>query len=147
MAYVQPQESQRVKDVLPFWQTPLEGLCRDSDADIYEWFKLSTHYRFPISREDPAQKFYSLAATWRHETAPMSSTTEMAMHPAYQQIIGMGLTVIPFVLRELEIRPDHWAWALKAITGIDPVQPLERGRVKQMAEAWLRWGREQGYRW
>jgi hypothetical protein len=46
-------------------------------------------------------------------------------------------------LRELKKEPDHWFWALKAITGVDPVEPIQRGRVKEMAGAWLRWGKEQ----
>ena len=54
-------------------------------------------------------------------TAMFSSITEIAMHPAYQQIIGMGSIAIPFIMRELENRPAHWFWALKSITGEDPV--------------------------
>lgn len=147
MAHVQPEEPLKLREAPPFWQTSPEDLGRDSDADLYQRFELSAHYRFPVSRERPAQKFYALAATWRNETEPLSSITEMAMNSAYQQIIGMGPAVIPFILRELEIRPDHWFWALRALTGIDPVQPSERGQVKKMAEAWLRWGEEQGYKW
>lgn len=45
---------------------------------------------------------------------------EMAMHPAYQRIIGLGPEVAPLLLRELERQPDHWFWALKALTGADP---------------------------
>jgi hypothetical protein len=67
----------------------------------------------------------------------------MAMHPAYQQIIGLGNEAVPLLLRELKKEPDHWFWALKAITGVDPVEPTQRGRVKEMAGAWLRWGKEQ----
>jgi len=33
---------------------------------------------------------------------------------AYQQIIDMGLAVIPLILRELEQRPNHWFAALRA---------------------------------
>jgi hypothetical protein len=67
------------------------------------------------------------------------------MHPAYQQIIGIGPAAVPLLLRELERDVDHWFWALKAITGVDPVPPASRGKVREMAAAWLRWGRDQGY--
>lgn len=70
---------------------------------------------------------------------------EIAMHPAYQQIIGMGPTAIPFILSEMKEKKGHWFWALKSITGDDPVAPLDRGNVKKMTAAWLSWGREQGY--
>lgn len=69
------------------------------------------------------------------------------MHSAYQQIIGLGPAVVPLLLAELDREPDHWFWALKAITGADPLPPDGRGRVGEMTQAWLRWGREQGYRW
>jgi hypothetical protein len=94
-----------------------------------------------------AQRFARLAAQWKTERGPVSSLSEMVMHPSYQQIIGMGQLAIPFLLRELEQSPDHWFWALMAITGIDPVPPEHRGDLARMSDDWLRWGREQGYAW
>ncbi len=91
--------------------------------------------------------FLELAEQWRRETGMMSLITKMSMHPAYQRIIGMGQAVVPLILRELEQEPDHWFWALQAITGANPVKSEQRGRLKQMAEAWIQWGRENGYRW
>jgi hypothetical protein len=92
-------------------------------------------------------KFRALAARWKAERGPTSSLTELAMHPAYQQIIGMGPAAIPLLLRELEREPDHWFWALKAISGDDPVAPTSRGKVPEMTRAWLDWGRAQGHQW
>ena len=62
------------------------------------------------------------------------------MHPAYQQVIGMGWDVVPCILSELETAPDHWFWALTAITGQDPVLPDHRGKLRLMAQDWVRWG-------
>lgn len=90
-------------------------------------------------------RFSTLAKEWKQATAATSSLTEKTMHPAYQQIIGLGPNVIPLLLRELAERPDHWFWALRAISGEDPVEPEQHGRIKKMAEAWLEWGRKQGY--
>ncbi|MEH1806702.1 MAG: hypothetical protein V7L28_15390 [Nostoc sp.] len=39
--------------------------------------------------------FTALVKQWREETFGISSTNQMSMHPAYQQIIGMGKPVIP----------------------------------------------------
>ncbi len=94
-----------------------------------------------------AERFAQLAARWKIQRGPISSLSEMVMHPAYQQVIGMGQSAIPLLLRELAQRPDHWFWALKAITGIDPVPPEHRGDLALMSDDWLRWGREQGYAW
>lgn len=93
------------------------------------------------------QRFLDLVAIWKRERGPHSSSAGLAEHPAYQQIIGMGPEVIPLLLRELEREPDHWFRALHALTGANPVPRESRGNVREMAAAWLRWGREQGYRW
>src|SRR5438045_937234 len=85
-------------------------------------------------------KFKALAARWRADRGPESSIARLAMHSAYQQIIGMGEAAVPMILSELEARPDHWFWALNAITGDDPVPEADRGVMKQMVAAWLDWG-------
>src|SRR5262249_34271425 len=93
------------------------------------------------------EKFQRLASVWRAETCYLSSPTAMVNHPAYQEIIGLGHAAIPLVLRELEQRPAHWFAALRALTGVDPTDPADRGKVRKLAETWLRWGRANGYRW
>lgn len=67
------------------------------------------------------------------------------MHPAYQRIIGMGDAAVPLILQELERSPDHWFWALNAITGADPVPESRRGVMSEMVKAWLEWGVQHGY--
>src|ERR1700730_3709463 len=99
------------------------------------------------ARQEWEQRFLDLVALWKRERGPYSSSARLAEHPAYQQIIAMGPEVIPLLLRELEREPDHWFRALHGLTGADPVPPESRGKVREMAEAWLSWGREQGYHW
>lgn len=91
-----------------------------------------------------SQRFRKLAAVWQEECCHLSSVREMALHPAYQQIIGMGPAVLPYLLDELEREPDHWFWALQSITGADPVRPEHQGRVGEMAQDWLRWAGRRG---
>jgi hypothetical protein len=90
-------------------------------------------------------RFQELAAEWKEATAFTSSLTEIATHPAYQRIIGMGKQALPLILDELRREPDHWFWALKAITGDDPVAPSDRGNLERMAAAWLDWADKRGY--
>jgi hypothetical protein len=90
-------------------------------------------------------KFRQLASVWRAETAYVSSSSDLVSHPAFQEIVRMGSPIIPLLLRELEDRTGHWHRALRQITGADPVQPADRGNLDKEAEAWLRWGKEQGY--
>lgn len=120
----------------------------DESKEIRRESKLSAkHYIIPISRQetDCAIRFQELKSRWEADTAILSSVTEIAMNPAYQQIIGMGRSAIPLILAEMEERPGHWFWALKSITSEDPVLPEQRGRIKEMTKAWLNWGHEQGY--
>ena len=128
---------------------PSAGASSDSDVLLDEWRKAEEHYRYPVTRRplSRTEKFYSLAEAWRRDVRLTSSFTEMILHPAYQRIIGMGFETLPFLLRELERKPDHWFWALTAITGVDPVPPEDRGKLRKMVEAWLRWGKEQGLTW
>lgn len=100
-----------------------------------------------LRRSEAEERFDKLAREWRKECAHLSSVREMVLHPAYQQIIGMGDDAIPFLLRELERRPDHWFWALWAITQANPVVPEHRGRVREMAQDWLEWARQRRITW
>jgi len=128
---------------------PSSGASSECDVLLDEWRKAKEHYRYPVTRRplSDAQKFYSLAEAWRQDIRFTSSLTQMILYPTYQRIIGMGFAAVPFLLRELERKPDHWFWALHAITGADPVQPEDRGKLRKMAEVWLKWGKEQRLTW
>jgi hypothetical protein len=91
-----------------------------------------------------AADFQALAAEWERETLFLSSTTDIVLHPAYQRIIGLGPAAVPLILGRMRERPGHWFWALRAITGEDPVQPEERGDLAKMARRWLDWGAARG---
>jgi len=90
-------------------------------------------------------RFRELARQWQEATVLVSSITAIATHPAYQQIIGMGRAALPWIFAELRREPDQWFWALKAITGADPVAEADRGKVRVMSQAWLNWAKEHGY--
>ena len=88
------------------------------------------------------RELLDLADRWTRETAALSSITEKATHPAYQQIIGIGPRAVPFLLRQLRDGGGHWFWALKSITRQDPVPADARGNMHAMTKAWLDWGRK-----
>src|SRR5262245_45111713 len=91
-----------------------------------------------------ASEFDRLAREWRAEARFLSSTTDLALLPSYQQIIGLGAAAVPHILAELQREPAQWFWALRAITRTDPVPAAERGDVAAMTERWLAWGRREG---
>jgi len=86
--------------------------------------------------------FRLLADQWRRETGHYSSITKKVAHPAYQQIIAMGMPAVPLILNELAARPAHWFTALQAITGATPVEAAESKDLRSAARAWVDWGRK-----
>ena len=91
---------------------------------------------------DFQQRFARLVAEWKVGRGHSSKLKDLAMHPAYQQIIGMGERAVPLLIEEMKERPDQWDWALRAITGNDPVPRESWGKLKDIAAAWVAWGRE-----
>jgi hypothetical protein len=59
----------------------------------------------------------------------------------------MGEKALPFIYFELQKEPDHWFWALKAITCEDPVPKEQRGNLQLMTIAWLKWFDGHPSRW
>jgi hypothetical protein len=90
--------------------------------------------------EDDESRFHKLAQQWKKDTAHLSNIGKKALHPAYQEIIGMGKAAVPLLLAELRREPDDWFWALHAITGSQPVPLENRGNLKELTDAWLKWG-------
>lgn len=100
---------------------------------------------FTAKRNDVEAEFNRLVSEWKLGKSATSSSTAIAMHPAYQRIIGMGKSALPLIFRELGRELDHWFWALKAISGEDPV-PIEHvGNMKRMTADWIQWATEKGY--
>jgi hypothetical protein len=93
-------------------------------------------------QESEEERFLQLADRWRKETRFVSSSTEIVLNSAYQQIIGMGRRALPLILRSLSSQDGHWFWALKHISGEYPLSPEDAGNYEKNREAWLTWGRE-----
>jgi hypothetical protein len=109
---------------------------------------LSTQSLEPTSvSQEIEQTFIDLVTQWRNETRGVSSTNQLAMHPSYQKIIGMGEVVVPLLLKELESKTGRWFWALESITRENPIPFESRGKTQEMIRAWLQWGEQKGYVW
>lgn len=123
-------------------------------ADIYkrglqDGIRLSVgHASVRVPRVDPhvEREFRSLAETWYLDTLVLSSYFEKILHPSYQRILTLGDGAITLILRELQDMPNDWFWALRILAhGADPVKPEQSGDLEAMAEAWLEWGKAEGY--
>jgi|SRR3989339_323947 len=93
----------------------------------------------------PEVYFNDLKDMWEDDTIMLSSVHEIVLHPAYQKIIGMGYDALPLILNEMIHKGGNWFWALKAISGEDPVDPAYWGNIKEMTKAWIKWGQDRGY--
>jgi len=91
-----------------------------------------------------ASEFAKLCEVWQRDTKKLSMLHRIILHPAYQQIIGMGDKVLPHVFKEFETHGGQWIWALSAITGNWSV-PQPGATFRESRQAWLSWGRENGY--
>ena len=138
------------KKVVPF----VVGDCRDDlmkthqvkfmiemgylrECNVLSWENL-----LEILRQDVELRFSCLAEKWLSETAHYSMMSKIVLHSSYQEIIGMGRDVLPLILERLAVEPNHWFWALRAISGEDPVPDADVGRFDAMRDAWLQWGRK-----
>lgn len=93
-----------------------------------------------------ARVFPELAAQWRAETAHYSDMERSAAHPIYRALIALGYRVVPFMLNDLRRQePGFWFIALAEITGENPIPQEDRGNIRRMAAAWLKWGEQHGY--
>jgi hypothetical protein len=130
----------------------INGAYSVYDAAFIATQPLETGYTWDTLSLDLAQRRLSLATTfqslkenWKNTRGPTSSITQLVLHASYQRIIGLGLEVVPHILAELSKETDHWFWALKSITGEDPVPDDAGGDLSRMTTAWLDWGRDRSY--
>jgi hypothetical protein len=97
----------------------------------------------PIPTDEDELKFKRLASDWHRATKYASSLSKIAMHPAYQKIIGMGQRALPLIFRDMAESGGHWLWALHAITNEDPAP--DNATFRDAQAAWLAWGKAEGY--
>lgn len=113
-----------------------------SPAQVLDATHSNENYAGATAESELQREFDRLASQWIEETKFLSSVNDIILHPSYMRIIGMGQQVLPLILRRLAQRTEFWFWALKFITGADPVTEDIRGNVQAIRQAWLDWGRE-----
>ncbi len=121
----------------------LEQRCAALEREVGELKRNATDDAASAA-SDVEITFRDLAVEWKTTDSASSLVRDLAMHPAYQKIIGMGPAAVPLIIAELEREPDHWFWALEAITGADPVPEHAAGDLNAMAAAWIDWAKTHG---
>jgi len=121
---------------------PLAEIFKTRELIIIE---LSCSTALTHQKENLAIKFNQLSSEVIEDCIMVSSPTNIALHPSYQKIIGLGEDAIPLLIKELNNQPTFWFWALQAISGINPVPKYERGKISVMVKRWKRWAKENNY--
>jgi hypothetical protein len=57
----------------------------------------------------------------------------------------MGPAAVPLILEDMEKQPYDWFFALRSITGENPVPANAAGDVKRMSALWVAWGKRNGF--
>lgn len=123
---------------LAFSDQGLSGLVTgEIEIKVRSFIRSSEHAQWQPNLSE--SRFDLLANMWRTETTTMSLEHDVVLHPAYQEIIGMGAVALPYIFRELEERPALWFWALRAITNENPISSSQEGDVEAMRKSWLVW--------
>ena len=92
--------------------------------------------------------FHRLADEWQVETAMDSYRGTIPRHPAYRQIVLLGMPAVSLIFQELLIDSDDgWLFILEEIIGEDsPVIPEElQEKPQPKIDIWLEWGRSRGF--
>ncbi len=116
----------------------------DSLEEIY-WIRENVIFNLTCSpalthRENNiAARFSQLASEVIEDCMMVSSPTKIALHPSYQEIIGMGKKALPLLIKKLDETPIFWFWACEAIAGINPVPKSHRGNIPEMVKDWKKW--------
>jgi hypothetical protein len=95
--------------------------------------------------EEAEKEFNKLSTQWKSETQHLSSMHKIVENPNYQEIIAMGEVALPFIFQSLQKSPDHWFYALREITGDNPIKSEDAGNLPKMTQSWLNWAYEKGY--
>jgi hypothetical protein len=113
-------------------------------ASVLAWNSVSSNASLLETTIEPpgVLLFNLLMREWKQETSGYSSIDKKINHPSYRKIIKIGPEVITLILKELKREPGHWFAALRELTTDNPVQIQHRGNIAEMANDWLRWGRD-----
>jgi len=78
---------------------------------------------------------------WYNDTKYLTSP-KMFENKHYRDIISLGSSVVPSIIKKLREEPAHLFEALVEITGQDPVPESHWGDIEQMTSDWIMWWKE-----
>jgi hypothetical protein len=101
-------------------------------------------FEFKNRADTLENKFKKLKNKWNKETAFISNVTEIMENENIQEIVKMGIPVVPLILRSMMLEENFWFKALREITGEDPFDKRFAGNMPAMSYLWIQWGAKKG---
>jgi len=136
-----PERSQK----FTFSEDAIESILQKRKKAIY--YVYSTKIDEKPKNSVDVQKvrdFYDYVKKWKEETVGLSSPSTIRMNRNYQKIIGLGDSIIPLILSELEKNPDDWFYALEMLVK-DEENPINDDMgFNESIKTWITWGKNKG---
>ena len=102
--------------------------------------------RVPIATLSVADRFHEHSEKWQRETMHMSSPTQRMEHPSYQAILGLARDnkdeVVRLLIRDMTEYGREWFWALSYLTGENPINRKDAGKLDKMIASWQNWAKD-----
>lgn len=94
-----------------------------------------------------ANRFNALAELCEVETGGYSDTGRMIAHPAYNEVFQLGLDypLIPLLLQRIKTQPHPWYHLLQTFAHENPAKDATPGKIQEIVNCWLEWGRQNGH--
>ena len=87
------------------------------------------------------EEFHRLVSAIEHLTQYSSVIGYAKRFPAFENLVAMGDAAREFIFREMRRGDYRWLWfelLCELVPDMNPVLRAERGRLKEMSEAWIK---------
>jgi hypothetical protein len=116
---------------------------REREKSFNRYFE-NNEYLHKIYAKALQQHFEKLKEQWLLDTRFNSNNFLSTQHSTYLKIVSLGESVVPFMLNDLIKNKTHWFMALSTLTGSNPIQEQNSGKVNEMIGDWVKWGKQNG---
>jgi hypothetical protein len=129
-----------LKQVSITYLTDPSGSLPGSDIPRTRCYLTATVDGVVIPFETSRQKFEALSKSWNEYNFGRSIIDYHDL--AFEQIVGMGAEVVPYLLERVAAGESEWIYALKCIVGKDQESPDMIGDEERVVGAWIEWGKK-----
>lgn len=82
-------------------------------------------------------RFDALYNSWRKNTMFSSSVSDIIGDAAFQEIVGMGMAAVPYIIERIDKEPSTLVWALNKIYG-GKISNNPNTTIKEACRLWVK---------